>query len=880
MTPHLSAKRLLVALAAAGTLALAAPAQGADFDQYGFDSVGASLASTQAGAHPDFITSFQLKTDSVGFPFARTRDLEVDLPPGLLGNLSGFPRCDMEQFAGSLECPVDTQIGVVTGSVYGLGTFTFPLYNLVPGSNSPARVGFIASILPVVIDARVRSEDDYGVTASVEALQSGFPPVAGTTTIWGIPADPSHDSLRLTYEEAYNGESPPGGGRPSGLVPAPLMVNPTRCGIPLEVDFKATSYQLPDQPSFMSAPLGPISGCGKLGFAPSLAATPSTHETASPSGLDVTVTLPQNETVKGLATSHIRNARVAFPEGMTIAAGAADGQQACSEAQAGYKSRQAATCPDASKLGTVEVDVPALERPLQGALYLRMPEPGNLFRVWLIADDLGVHIALPGELEVDKTTGQISSAFLEMPQAPVREAKFHVFGGPRGPLATPQSCGTYETAWEFTPWSGTPSVPGAAPMAFNQACNTGGFSPKLSAGATNPVAGAFSAFVTELTRTSGEENIAGLQVTLVPGIAAKLAGVVLCEGQAAQTGNCPPGSQVGKATVATGPGPLPLWLPQPAKDPIEVYLSGPYKGAPYSLVVNAPAQAGPFDLGTVVTRAAIHVDPETAQVTVSSDPLPQILEGVPISYRTIHVDVDRANFAINPTNCAEMQVASTLTSSQGSVAHPTSRFQVGGCRDLGFRPKLSLRLFGKTNRGAHPKLRAVLRARPGDANISRTQVALPRSEFLDQDHIRTVCTRVQFSSDRCPAGSVYGHARATTPLLDQPLEGPVYLRSSNHLLPDLVVALEGRIEIDAVGRIDSVKGGIRTTFAAIPDAPITKVVFTMQGGKKGLLINSRNLCKATSRASVEFDAHNGKSADQNPTLQNDCAGKARKNRKK
>jgi hypothetical protein len=865
-------RRLLLLIVTLASLSSGPSALAAEFDQYGIKSVDASLSTVQAGDHPELVTSFTMKTDSVGFPFARTRDLEVDLPPGLLANLGAFPRCRVIQFQEE-ACPFDSQLGIVDISAYSLGSFIEPLYYLVPGPDTVARLGYFAGLYPNVINVRVRSESDYGATASVEGVLSSFPPVTATTIVWAVPADKSHDALRITPQEAMNGESPPGGGRPSSLPPFPLTVNPTRCGVPLEVSFTATSYQLPDQPSSMSAPLSSIAGCGKLAFSPGLTVTPGTREAAAATGVDVGFELPQNETVDGLATSHVRHARVVFPKGMTIAAGAADGQEACSSAQAGYKSRQRAQCPDASKLGTAEIDVPALERSLQGALYLRTPEPGNLFRVWFIADDLGLHLALPGELEVDKATGQVTSALLEMPQAPVREAKIHVFGGSRGPLATPQSCGTYQTGYEFTPWSGTPAVKGISPMMIDQSCDTGGFSPQLSSGTVNPVAGAFSGFVAQLTRTSGEQNIVGLQLTLPPGASAKLAGVTLCEGAATQTGDCPVASRIGKATVASGPGPSPLWLPQPGREPIEVFLAGPYNGAPYSLVVKAPAQAGPFDLGTVVTRAAIDVHPRTARATISSDPLPQILEGVPITYRTIHVDVDRPNFTLNPTSCEEMALNTRLTSDKGTTATPSSRFQVGGCRDLGFKPRLSLRLFGKTNRGAHPKLRAVLRARKGDANIRRIQVALPRSAFLDQSHIRTVCTRVQFAAEQCPEGSIYGHVRAVTPLLDNPLEGPVYLRSSNNPLPDLVVALKGQVEIEAVGRIDSVRGGIRTTFAAVPDAPITKVVLTMHGGSKGLLINSRNLCQATSHADVKLKGHNGKSASPHPILQNDCAEK-------
>lgn len=410
-------------------------------------------------------------------------------------------------------------------------------------------------------------------------------------------------------------------------------------------------------------------------------------------------------------------------------------------------------------------------------------------------------------------------------------------------------------------------------MVFDRSCGTGAFSPGLSAGSANPSAGAFSAFLTTLTRSSGEQNISGVKVALPRGVLAKLAGMTLCEGAAAQAGDCPASSQIGTVQTAVGPGPSPLLIPQPGKDPTAVYLTGPYKGAPYGIAVKVPAQAGPFDLGDVVTRASIDIDPETAQATVSSDPLPQYLEGVPVSYRTVHVAIDRPGFTINPTNCRSMDVEAEITSPGGAVARPGTRFQVGNCQSLGFRPKLSMRLIGKTNRGAHPRVRAILNARNGDANLSRAQVTLPRSAFLDQAHIRTVCTRVQFRANACPLGSIYGHARALSPLLDRPLEGPVYLRSSSHKLPDLVLALRGQVDIDAVGRVDSVNGGIRVTFEGVPDAPVTQVVIDMQGGHKGLLVNSRNICAQTDRVTVELDGQNGKTADQEPPLKRSCGRK-------
>ncbi|MFL5897746.1 MAG: hypothetical protein ACJ76D_04705 [Solirubrobacterales bacterium] len=882
---------ILVSLA---LLPFSVPAADAAYSDYAVASASASLSHSQAGGHADLTTAFTIATDpasesdSHGFkaPYAQTKDLVVNLPPGLIGNPNSVAQCTAVQFATAFSgggCPNASQVGVTKLRLYQFEQtfFTEPIYNMTPpGGDTVARLGVYAASIPTFINVGVRSDEDYGLAAHLEGLPANALLISATTTIWGVPAAASHDTERQTPAEAFNGvsSSPP---RPPGGDPAPFLSNPTRCGVPQEVSVSADSYQLPDpefpkNSSTARASLPQTHGCDELEFHPSLTVTPTSREAAVPSGLEAELSMPQNETVDGLATSQLRDARVTLPEGMTLASGAADGLASCSAQQVGYKTLAASACPEAAKIGSAEVDVPALSRILHGAIYQRTPESGHLFRIWLVTDELGLHLKIPGDIRLDPFTGQVTSIFLENPQAPLRNLKLHFKGGPRAPLANPGACGLYQTSYEFAPWSGTPTVLGKTAMTIDQGCDTGGFSPLLSAGAINPTAGAFSPFALSLISQTGEQNVSDLEVSMPPGLLAKLAGVAVCQEPQASSGDCPAASQVGRATVASGPGPSPLWIPQPGKAPTAIYLSGPYKGAPYSLSVKVPAQAGPFDLGTVVTRAGIYVDPETTQVTVKSDPLPQLLEGVPVTYRTIHVDVDRPGFTLNPTNCEPMAVRARASSIHGAVANPSSRFQVGSCARLPFKPELSLTLTGSTKRGGHPALRAVLRARRGDANIARAVVGLPHSEFLAQEHIRTICTRVQFAAGTCPAGAVYGRARAISPLLDQPLEGPVYLRSSSHPLPDLVVDLHGPIRVVLVGRIDSFKGGIRSSFDAIPDAPVTKFVLSMQGGKKGLLVNSRFLCVSTNRAGVSLTAQSGKTARQRPALRDACSKHTKK----
>lgn len=869
----------------------------ADFNDFGIASATAELSTAEAGGHPNFTTTINFKTDPASVadgkgrhrPYANVKDISVALPPGLVGNPNAVLTCSLAQFVEAefatpenpAGCPQDAQVGVVVLESYFNETpIVAPLFNLKsPAGDTVARLGTRVLGFQTLIDVHVRSDGDYGITASSTGITPTSNAVSLTTNIWGVPADHSHDTLRLTPLEASQGatESPP---RASGLVPAPFMTNPTRCGAPLSVAFGATNYQLPGAPrSTAVAALPKMTGCGKLSFQPKLTALPTTRAAASPSGIDADLTIPQDESIKDLATSQLRYATVSLPEGVTIAPGAADGLAACSAEEVGLGTVSPAACPAASKIGSAEFDVPALSRVIDGSIYQRTPVKGNLFGIWLVTDELGVHVKIPGEVHPDPSTGRLTTTFVGTPategnpQVPLREFKLHFKGGSRGVLATPAACGTYQTEYRFTPWSGTADVAGSTPMTIDHNCNTHGFKPKLSAGSTNPSAGAFSPFVTDVVRESNEQNISGLEVTLPPGVLAKLAGVTLCTGPATETGACPAASRVGSTTVASGPGSTPLWIPQPGKEPTAVYLSGPYRGAPYSLVVKAPAQAGPFDLGTVVVRAAIAVDPETTKVSVKSDPLPQILEGVPISYRTVHVEIDRRQFVVNPTNCDPLRASGLATSNLGAVASLSDRFQAVGCDRLGFKPKLAMRLFGKTRRGGHPRFRAVLTTRRGDANIGRAVVALPHSEFLDQSHIGTVCTRVQFAAEECPAASVYGSVKATTPLLDRPLKGPVYLRSSSHKLPDLVADLKGQVEVVLAGRIDSVNGGIRTSFEAVPDAPVERFELNMRGGKRGLLENSQNICKSPRRATVKLDGQNGRFEDFRSPLGNNCSNR-------
>jgi hypothetical protein len=869
-------------------------ARAANFDQFGFESATAELSTQEAGAHPDFTTDLVFKQDpSVpGYlPYAALSDVSVDLPPGLLGNLNAVEECPLVKLAAinGEGCPLSAQVGVARALLGGEKAVSYrsSIFRVAPsGDGVVARFGFFINQAVTFINVRIRSDADYGASADVSGIQSVSNILEVETTLWGVPGASSHDKQRFLRNEEDLVETPP---RPSGIPPKPFLSNPTSCSGPLDVAFRADSYQERGKFVEAKAPLGEITGCDEVPFAPELSIVPTDHSAGAASGAEATLSIPYDESTAGKASSSLHDAVIKLPEGLSVAAGQADGLAACSASEVGYgmSPSVASHCPDASKIASAEIDSPSLPRPLEGAVYLRTPEPGHLTRAWLITDDQGLHVKIPGEFQLDPKSGQITSLFLQTPQVPVRRITLRFPGGPRAALATPRKCGTYETQFDLTPWSGGPHAIGQSPMSFDANCDAGGFKPSLLAGATNPVAAQFSSLMVRLTQASGEENLARLSVTMPPGVLAKLKGVPLCPEAMAPSGQCPASSLLGRATAAVGPGPGPLWIPQPGKDPTAIYLAGPYKTAPYSLIVDTPAQAGPFDLGDVVVRVALQIDPSTAQVIALSDPLPQILEGVPVSYRDVDVSIDRPEFGLNPTSCDVMAATGTASGAAGSSASLSSRFQVRGCQKLRFGPKLTLKLGGGTKRGDYESLKAVVRpgGGPAFANIGAASVTLPHSAFLAQNHIRTVCTRVQFAADACPKGSIYGRAEAISALLDYPLEGNVYLRSSNNPLPDLVAKLDGPegepIEIDLSGRTDSHKGALRNSFDAVPDAPVKEFTLELFGGKRGLIqLSSNHFCAPKNRrADVVFTGQNGKSFKARPLLRHPGCAKRKQSTK-
>jgi hypothetical protein len=933
---------LALALATAVSLALPALAAGAEeeWDKYKIESASVSLSDTQAGAHADFTTTFALSRNA-NVPYANTKDVVVRLPAGLFGNPAALPKCSTEELGAApsqSKCPLDSQVG--STAVLATGALNLsvnePIYNMpAPGGDVVARFGFFAVIYPVFVNVRLDPRTDT-LVASAEGLSAAARLISASTTFWGVPGDPIHNPLRLTPAEAEGGKGP-AGGRPSNQGNVPFMTNPTSCETGREVQITARSYQLPDSPSVANVPFPQITGCDSLDFSPQVSLRPTTAQASSGTGLSYEAKL----STKGLEfanltyASELKRDEVVLPQGMTINPSQAEGLGVCSEADLAretYDSGPSVGCPEASKIGSVEATSPVIDRNATGSLYIAKPYEnpfGSLLALYMVlkVPDRGLIVKLAGKVTPNPLTGQLTTVFDNVPQLPVADFKLNFREGARAPLVTPPACGTYEAVSNISPWArpGTALSVGSS-FAIDSGPNHGPcpsaglppFRPGLLAYTVNPVAGAYSPFYIELTRTDSEQEITHFSIKLPPGEVAKLAGTPFCPEAgiaraAARKGahggeeelnepSCPAASQIGSTVVGSGVGNSLVYVPG------KVYLAGPYHGSPLSVVAVTAAKAGPFDLGTVVVRQALRVNPETAEVFVDatgSDPIPHIIQGIPVHLRDIRVYVDRPEFALNPTNCKPTSTASTVLGAGLDFASEAddrpvtvaSRFQAADCAALGFKPKLSLSLKGGTKRSQVPALKAVLTARPGDANIAGSEVVLPHSLFLEQGHIGTVCTRAQFNAGagngvECPARSIYGKARAVTPLLDEPLEGPVFLRSNSgeRALPDLVAALHGqKIDIDLVGYIDSVEektkrgdvvSRIRNRFATVPDAPVTRFVLQMKGGKKGLLVNSTDLCRGKHRADVAFTGQNGRERDFRPVVTTSCKKRSNQARRR
>jgi hypothetical protein len=888
---------------------------------FGFEDSDAWFSSadgtvdTQAGSHPyEFTYRFALNTnynstfegqEAAG---GEGHDITVNLPRGFVGNPTAVPQCTQQQFREE-ACSPSTQVGTDVadakkGDKVKAGIrVSFAVYNLVPPPGLPAQFGFDFFGIQVLLDAGVRSGSDYGITAHANSLPQENV-MGNSITFWGEPADSAHNPYRYDKSDRECDVD----GCASSAPRVPFLTLPTACEGPQTFSASLDAWETAgfDEASFLShdendVPAG-FTGCNHLGFAPSISLAPDTTDTDTPAGITVDVRVPQEGlTDRGaLATSNIKDTTVVLPAGVVINPGQAAGLQSCSRAQAGLEplaggaeNTAGAQCPGASKVGTIQIQTPLLKEPLEGDVYVLQSNPPNVKFVAGVSGE-GVNLKLAGNAELCESSGQVIDGktceapgqlvarVTETPELPFTNFKLSFSGGAQAALATPTHCGTYTTTSDFTPWS-EPTVGDAFPSSSfaissgpdGSACPSSQlpFAPGLTAGATTDQAGSFTGFSMLLQSADGQQRIDKLSFVAPPGLSGYLSNVPLCEEPQAAAGTCSASSQIGHSTVASGPGPYPLTIPQPGDPESPIYLTGPYEGAPFGLTIVTHVLAGPFNLGDVITRAKIEINPYTTQITITTDPLPQVIDGVPTDLREVDAVIDRGDFMINPTNCDSSSFSGTADgapppgSSGSSIVAPlASHFQVGSCQSLKFGPKFAVATSGKTSKAGGASLHVHLTypsGTPGTyANIAKVKVELPKALPSRLTTLQKACTAAQFNSNPagCPAASIIGQAKAISPIIPVPLVGPAYFVShGGEAFPSLIMVLQGYgVTLDLVGTTFISKAGITSsTFKTVPDQPVGSFELTLPEGKFSALAANGNLCAQKLTMPTEFVAQNG-----------------------
>jgi hypothetical protein len=936
----------------------------------------------QAGSHPyELNTSFALnvaaldtepKTESEGLyhdsPIlaAAAKDIAVELPPGLVGNPNAVPRCSQAVFQSDsdVRCPADSQVGIITYDTAGQAVegapnedaVTSAVYDVEPPAGQPAELGFQLNTVKVHIFFHLRSDGrgDYGLTAQTPEITQLKPLMLANLTIWGTPAEASHDNersgalrpgggsecLRPVEVKSFEGEEHAlqteietnereveaaeeqltqaeehhdskrvkalereikaleseeleaklslaeleGSGAPtlegcaSDAPAKPFLRMPTSChAAPLGMPALADSWADPE--AFVAASPEPkleaSSECEGLTFEPGLSVIPERDEPTTPSGYTVAINLPQDEEPGSLGTPDVKSATVSLPAGIVASPSAANGLAACTKSQFARLSDSVAVCPPASQLGVVKILSPLLPSPgyIEGQLYLGEPEcspcdtedavSGHMIRLFLQAQGFGVTVKLEGFTSLNESTGQLSTTFTEDPQLPFAQLVITTHGGPRAPLANPSSCGAFTATSAIEPWS-APHTPTASPVGTFEigGCAAPRFAPSFEAGPVNLQAGAFSPFVLTFSRTDEDQTLQSVTVQLPPGELGMVANVPRCPEPQAELGQCGPESEIGATTTSSGPGPSPFYLGG------KVYLTGPYHGAPFGLSIVEPVVAGPFNLGNVVVRAAIEVNPDTSQITAVSNPLPRIVDGIPTQIKAVNVDIDRGRFMFNPSNCSPLQVHGTLTSTAGASTPVAANVEAANCANLPFHPVFEAQSSGHTSKAQGASLRVrITSAGLGQANIAKTKVALPLQLPSRESTLQKACLAATFEAnpESCPEGSNVGTATVQTPVLGQPLRGPAYLVSHAgaefpHL--ELVLQSEG-VKIILDGKTDIKKGITTTSFESLPDAPFTSFELNLPEGPHSALATyspTTNLCALpkvakTIRESVPLRSH-------------------------
>jgi hypothetical protein len=915
----------------------------------GLVSAADGSSETQAGAHPYEVTvTIALNTKfregaSSKFqpePVQDVRDLVTELPAGLVGSVLAAPQCTFAQLSSHIfesrgGCPPDTIVGHLRTEPTGRASIDGPIYNMVPERGFPAEFAVIdATGSPHAFYTRVVPSPNGYV---LQAMNPELPQAELRTivaTFYGDPAAKDAAAICGTGSEAKEEECREG--FENGAVP--FFTTPTSCsGEAPTVKIFMDAWQNPARFNADGTPvsleeatwakaeskLPPVTGCDVLRFPAEVSAQPSTRSADAPAGMDFKLKVAQPEAVGVRASATLRSARVTLPVGLTVNPAAGDGLGTCSEAQIGWLggsvtnfNSAAPQCPGSSKIATLEVSSPLLAGTLQGEVFLaaQTANPfGSTLAAYVVVNDpaTGILVKLPGKLAADPHTGQLTAEFMESPSVPFSSLDLHFFTGPRGPLATPGRCGTFTTSTLLTPWSapdsGLPATPSDS-FLVNEACLSK-FHPLFVGLSTSVQAGGYSTLQAALERSDSEEALAGVSITLPPGLLAKIKGVPLCteqelhEAEATQPGQeprwgCPDASQVGTVTAAAGPGPDPLQVSGRA------YLTGPYNGGPYGLAVVVPAVAGPYRLGVIVVRQSLRIDPRTAQATDVSDPFPAVVDGIPVRARRVQVTINRGEFAFNPSSCsaeqftgkitgAPLEAATKLTATgEQELAFPlqaeaseafTTPFAVTNCSALRFTPKITVTTKAQASKANGAALHFTVSYPPAtkvgeQAWIQETKVDLPKQLPSRLETIQKACVSSVFETNRaaCPPASMIGSAIVRTQILPEPLQGPIYFVSyGSNKFPEAVFVLRGNnitLELHGETFIDNKTGVTSVTFRNTPDAPFETLEVNVPAGRYsefGAYLPTKakyNFCGQKLKMPTRFKAQNGQQINEDTTI--------------
>jgi hypothetical protein len=859
--------------------------------------VFAALSTTQAGAHPNLTTFFELSSLERDNGAGDPKDIRFDLPPGLVGSTVGMPKCSMSRVISAATrdekvCPDDTMVGfadvsATTRAPHGERlTFMAPVYDIEPAPGEPAAFGFDVLVLPVRLDTSVLSNGSYGVRVTAPDLPESLETLGSSVTIWGVPSE--HSGPGGNGEKTF---VPPGtyGGVDPGQSPVPLLTNPQQCTEPLVASVSADAWAKPGVFSSEEALMGTPTGCALVPFDSSFTFLPDTLEAGAPAGYAFNLNIPQSNKQNTLATSSLKNFTLKLPLGVVVNPSAAWGLKACSKTQfygSKYPSQEPAApaeCPREAQVGEVEVETPDLEKTLKGQVFLAEPEcnpctpadaeGGKMVRLYvqLVGEgEAGIIVKLEGQGHVDQATGQITTVFDNNPQVPFDKMHFVLGGGPRAVLANPRTCGTVTANGDLMPWSTGPGVSDSLPfyeLEINQGCFGPQFKPSFVAGMTNIQAGEYGPFTLSFGRSDHDQFLGGLSMQTPPGFLGKLSGVELCKEPQASTGTCGPNSLIGHVQALTGPGADPFLVSGG-----QVFLTEGYGGGNYGLSIVVPAVAGPYTLsgttghGTVVVRAKIVVDPHTAALTVTSDPLPTMLDGIPLQLKAVNVTIDRPDFTFNPTSCAKTSIVGTLSSAEGMSATAATPFQVTNCATLGFKPQFAVSVSGKTSRadgaGLDVKLTFPAGSQGKETNIQSVKVDLPKQLPSRLTTLQKACPDTTFNANpaACAPESRVGQVTAVTPILPEPLRGPAYFVShGGQKFPELIFVLQGYgVTIHIDGETFISKTGITSdTLRAVPDAPLSSFELSFPAGPYSALAANGNLCRDKLAMPTAFTAQNG-----------------------